>query len=340
MQTKKQKIICVIGAGQFGTCLAQHLATLGNKVFLWARSSDVSAGIQQLRKNIRYLSNYSLHPNVIGTSLDLRELLPKVDTVVLAIPTQSLRQVLQDISCVLDSSVLLVCASKGLEISSNKFPLEIISDVLGREIGNKSVYFSGPSFAHEIMERLPTAISVAGDSRDSLLAVQQIFHSSHLRIYTSADVIGLEVAGALKNVIAIAAGVCSGLGYGLNSRAALITRGLAEVMKVGVSLGARTETFLGLGGVGDIFLTCSSENSRNFRVGSKLAQGIALDKILQDLGSTAEGVATARSAHNLCVKLKVRHPIIETVYQVLYDNVPVKKAVFDLIESSPREEFE
>ena len=190
------------------------------------------------------------------------------------------------------------------------------------------------------MERHPTAVSMAGKSRESLLLAQSVFHSSRLRIYTSSDVLGLEVAGSLKNVIAIAAGVCSGLGYGVNSRAALITRGLAEIMKVGVTLGAKTETFLGLGGVGDVFLTCSSENSRNFRVGMGLAKGQSLEEAVSLLGSTAEGVATARSAHKLCKSLNVRHPIIETVYQVLYEQRPVKKAVLDLITSVPREEFE
>ena len=340
MQNKEQKKICVIGAGQFGTCLAQHLATLENKVLLWARSGEVSAGINNLHKNINYLSEYSLHENITGTFDDFSNFLSQVDVVVLAVPTQSLRQTLQKMKGLLSNSTLLICAAKGIEISTHKFPLEIISEVLGEKIGKNSVYFSGPSFAHEIMERHPTAVSMAGKSRESLLLAQSVFHSSRLRIYTSSDVLGLEVAGSLKNVIAIAAGVCSGLGYGVNSRAALITRGLAEIMKVGVTLGAKTETFLGLGGVGDVFLTCSSENSRNFRVGMGLAKGQSLEEAVSLLGSTAEGVATARSAHKLCKSLNVRHPIIETVYQVLYEQRPVKKAVLDLITSVPREEFE
>ena len=260
--------------------------------------------------------------------------------ILLAVPTQSLREVLTKFRDQIKGHHVLVSASKGIELKTYKLPIDIISDVLGTPFRERTVVLSGPSFAVEIMERQPTAVSIGSENRDLVGEVQEIFHSPIFRAYGVFDPTGLEVAGALKNVIAIASGACGGLGFKLNSRAALITRGLSEITRFGIKLGANPLTFKGLGGVGDLFLTASSEESRNYRVGFLLGQGKSLPTILQTLGSIAEGVATTQAAYDLAQKLGISAPITTAVYSVLYGGESIKEAVVKLISSGSKDEFD
>ncbi len=340
----KNTKILVVGAGNFGTALAQHLACMGHHTTLLGRDRSVMSGINKNHKNPKYLKGFILSSNVHATELeefckshtDLNEFF----AIILAVPTQGLRHTLETyFKNFLPIHPYLVCAAKGIEQDSLLLPLDIIKSVLGSAAYEKATILSGPSFAAEIAHKSPTCVALAGKDDASNLAVQGLFHSPLFRVYTHNDPIGLEVAGALKNVIAIAAGAASGLGYLANSRAALVTRGLAQITQVGIALGANPITFIGLGGVGDLFLTCSSEKSRNYSVGFKLGEGKSLDQALQEIGSVAEGVTTAKAAYSLCQKVGVSCSIIEAVYEVLYMGKPILSAVHDLLHHEPRAEF-
>lgn len=332
--------ILVLGAGNFGTCLAQHLAEKGYGVTIWARSAEVVASINDSRKNPKYLSAVTLSPRLNAINTIEPSAVQSASVILLAVSAQSLSAVLPALKSGIRPDQLLICASKGIEIGSMRLPTQVIEDCLGREISEKSVFLSGPSFASEVANRQPTAVVVASKDAKRAAWAQELFHAAHFRVYTSEDPIGLEVAGALKNVIAIAAGASVGIGFQMNSRAALITRGLAEMTRVGVALGANPLTFKGLGGVGDLFLTCTSEKSRNFTVGYRLGKGEALDQILGSVGSVAEGVATTKAAHDLGRKLKVDTPIIDEVYKVLYERKPITQAVMDLVTRDAKPEFD
>ena len=339
MQRKSHENILVLGAGNFGTCLAQHLARQEHSVTIWSRSSEQAQSINQNRINNKYLTHIELSENITATHQLSQALAQKPSAVVMAIPAQSLRSVLEQVSGQIDPSQLVVCAAKGIEVGTGLLPSHIARDLLGPEISEKMVSLSGPSFAIEIAENQPTGVSVASLSSERANLAQTIFHSPRFRAYTSDDPTGLEVAGALKNVIAIAAGACAGLGFQANSRATLITRGLAEMTRIGVALGANPLTFKGLGGVGDLFLTCSSEKSRNFTVGYKLGQGMKLPEVLEHLGSVAEGVATSRSAFNLAKKVGVMAPITEAVYAVLHEDKPILEVVNALMSRDAKPEI-
>lgn len=332
--------ILVLGSGNFGTCLAQHLAEKGYHVTLWTRSPEVAEAINTSRKNPKYLSTINLSPRLSATSNIDAALLEQMSVVVHATPLQTMRAVLKSLKPYWRNDLLLVCAAKGIEIGTQKLPRDIISDVLGREVGETAVFLSGPSFASEIAAHQPTALVAASiDARRAMWA-QELFHAAHFRVYTSDDPIGLEVAGALKNVVAVAAGAVVGIGFQMNSRAALITRGLAEIARVGLTLGANAMTFNGLGGVGDLFLTCTSEKSRNFMVGYRLGRGEALPEVLRSLGSVAEGVSTTKAAYELAQTLGVEAPIIQEAYRVLYEGKPIAQAVTALLTREAKAEFD
>lgn len=340
MQTAHPQQILILGAGNFGTCLAQHLSTNGHQVVLWDRNSSLIEGINRNHVNPHYLSDVKLASSIRGVADFKSSHLASYDVVVLAVPAQALRSVLEKIKTGLTAKHLLVCAAKGIEISSGKLPCDIAEELLGSALAEAMVTLSGPSFAVEVVQGQPTGVSVASKNKAAALRCQAIFHSPKFRAYTSDDPIGLEVAGAIKNVIAIATGACAGLGYQANARATLITRGLAEITRLGVALGANPQTFTGLGGVGDLFLTCSSEKSRNFTVGFHLGKGEKLDAVLAKLGSTAEGVTTAKSAYFLARKVNVYCPITTLVYQVLYEGKDISTATTELMTGSPKAEGE
>ncbi len=339
MSSKKKKIL-VLGSGNFGTCLAQHLALNGCDVCVWSHHSDVVDSINKHHRNPRYLSSAQLAKNMTATSDLSEETVAMSGVILLAIPTQALRSVLSKVKNLITESHLLICAAKGIEIESLEFPGGIIESVLGPGVAKSAVFLSGPSFASEVVQRLPTAVSLASENPERCFESQKLFHADVFRAYSSDDPTGLEVAGALKNVIAIASGAVTGLGFESNSRAALVTRGLAEITKVGVALGAKPLTFTGLGGVGDLFLTCSSEKSRNFSLGYQLAKGKQAKDILSSMGSVAEGYYTAKAVHDLGRKLKVQIPICDQVYKVLYENKPIEDAVRDLLTREAKPELD
>lgn len=337
MQTPK---VVVIGAGNFGTCLAQLMGNKGYHVALWARSEETANEINRTRKNPRYLSTLSLSSHIKATACLDSALFLDSSLVILAVPTQTLRSVLEKIKTFVHPNMIIVSAAKGIEESSHHFPLGIIEDVLGKEIANKAVVLSGPSFAEEVAKGIPTAVSIASLDLEVCKKAQYLLHSAEFRAYSSTDPMGLEVAGALKNVIAIAAGASKGMGFGQNSLAALMTRGMAEITRLGLKLGANPLTFSGLGGIGDLFLTCSSEKSRNFTVGYRLARGEDLQTITRSLGSIAEGITTSKAAYELSRQLNVDTPIIEEVYAVLYQNKPIRQAVTSLLTREAKAEID
>ncbi|MBC62381.1 MAG: glycerol-3-phosphate dehydrogenase [Zetaproteobacteria bacterium] len=341
MHENSLKKILVLGTGNFGTCLAYHLAKNGHDVLMWAKSKKVVDSINSNQINPKYLSNLKLPENLSATDSLNSQTVKSKDIILLCIPTQSLREVLSHLTDLLnEDKQMIVCAAKGIEISSKMLPSQLIVDVLGKKFRSCSSFLSGPSFAVEVAAGHPTAVTLAGVDKNITASIQKVFHTSYFRVYSSEDPVGIEIAGAMKNVIAIAAGACHGLGFKSNSLAALITRGLAEITRLGVAMGANTLSFKGLGGVGDLFLTCSSSKSRNYTVGYRLAQGEPLTDIVESLGSVAEGVFTAKAAHELGVQYGVRMPITEAVYKVLYKKREITQVVKELISSSAKDELE
>ncbi|KAL0487245.1 glycerol-3- phosphate dehydrogenase (NAD+) [Acrasis kona] len=332
--------VLVIGSGNFGTALAFHLASLNDSVRMWSRDTKVVEGINSNHKNIKYLTHVTLPDNLSAVGPDFtKEMFKTADVVLMSIPTQHLRHILTKIKPFIRRSHLLIMANKGIENSTLELPCSIVEGCLGEQIAHNTVYLSGPSFAAELVVREPTCVTVASKNAERSAWAQKVFHCSHFRVYLSSDIIGVELAGSIKNVLAIASGISTGLGYQSNTRAALLTRGLSEMTRMGVKLGCDPLTMCGLSGVGDLFLTCTSEKSRNFTVGLRLAQGMSLEEITKNLGSVAEGVATTKSAHQLCRKLKVYSPIIDEVYQVLYHGKCARDAVDDLLNIEPLHEL-
>ncbi|OAJ45399.1 hypothetical protein BDEG_28539 [Batrachochytrium dendrobatidis JEL423] len=317
-----QERVLVVGGGNFGTCLADHLADKGNSVTIWARDQSLVDGIMNDHINHKYIPGIQLSPGLKATSVLDANTIQSATVIIMSIPTQYMRSILEKIRDHLTVNQLLVFVNKGIEESSGLLPNDIAIQVCGIEIGERAAFLSGPSFAAEVVKRQP-----------------RLFHAPHFRVYEIHDTIGVEVAGALKNVIALAAGACAGVGFQMNSRAALITRGLAELARFGVALGANPLTFAGLSGVGDLLLTCTSEKSRNFTVGYRIGKGETLEEIITSLGSVAEGVATTKAAYALARKLNVDSPITDEVYAVLFEKKPVKQAMKDLMERDPSEEM-
>lgn len=315
------KKVLVLGSGNFGSCLADHLADMNHQVFIYSRSQETVDSLNNYHKNPKYLTDHIFPKSLtaLGPALPNSTFVQSCDVLVFAIPTQSMRSVLASLSLEkLNPIPLLVFVNKGIETGSNKLPLEVIENVCGTEVARVATFLSGPSFAKEIVRRQPTQVSVASSSVEHAQATALLFHQPHFRCYVNLDPIGVELCGALKNVYAIASGVSSGLGYEANTRAGLITRSLAEMTRIGVAYGADPLTFLSLAGVGDLFLTCSSEKSRNFTVGYRLGKGEDLDHIIETLGSVAEGVDTAQSAFAMIQEKSISAPILEHVYKLLW----------------------
>jgi glycerol-3-phosphate dehydrogenase (NAD(P)+) len=332
------KRAAVLGAGAWGTALAKVLSDKGERVALWTHRPELAEQIADTHQNARYLPGVSLSPELIVTA-DLESALADVSLVVLAVPSHALREVVTRAKAGLPSSAAIVSATKGIENDSLMLMREVILDVAGFGLDQRLAVLSGPSFAHEVAVGLPTAVVVASSSADVARAVQERFATERLRVYTSDDPVGVELGGALKNVIAIAAGACDGLGYGHNSRAALITRGLAEIVRLSMAKGGNALTLAGLAGLGDLVLTCTGELSRNRTVGVEMGRGRRLPDVLTRLGHVAEGVRTAKSAYDLGRKFNVEMPITTEVYRVLYENKSPKQAVGDLMARALKPEF-
>lgn len=324
----------VLGAGAWGTALANLLAQNGRNVTLWALEPEVVTSINQSHENHVFLAGAALDPELRATG-DLAEALDEADLVCLATPSQHLRGVLRRGAASLSREAILCVASKGIEAGT----LALMSDVVSAEVpGRPVVALSGPSFAAEVAARQPTAIVAASDDAGAAESVQDAFSNSTFRVYTHDDIIGVELGGSLKNVMAVATGICEGAGFGFNARAALVTRGLAEMTRLGAAIGAKPATFAGLAGIGDLVLTCTGSLSRNRAVGMEVGQGATLEQALAGKQTVAEGVATTRSALALATRERVEMPIVAMVNRVLFDAHPAQRAVADLMSRELRAE--
>lgn len=305
----------VLGAGSFGTCLAM-VSARENDVKIWSRRADVAESINRDRRNPRYLTQHTL-PDRIEATTDLRDALAGRELVIIAVPSHSMRDVMREAGPYIEPGAIIVSAVKGIEFETGHTMHGVLEDVLDAEHHPRLVALSGPSFAAEIAEHQPTVVTLACREEAYAISVQATLSCPWFRCYTHDDVVGVETAGALKNVIAIAVGMSDGQGGGLNARAALMTRGLAEITRIGVAQGASPETFLGLSGMGDLMLTCTGDLSRNRRVGLGLGRGESLEDILAELGEVAEGIHTTRAAVRLADRLGVEAPIATQVRMVL-----------------------
>jgi len=324
----------VIGAGSFGTAMSLVASRCGNEVMLWAHDPDVAAGIAENRVNPRFLSDFQLD---VKPTTSLEEAAAFSDTIFMVVPSHHYRQVLSDLKPHLKGPVNIASGTKGIETDTLERMSELAASVLGDRLRGFAV-LSGPTFALEAARGDPTAAVVASTDRELSEVVQRALSGSTFRLYNSTDVVGVELAGSLKNVIAIAAGVIEGLGLGSNTNAALITRGLHEITKLGVTLGGRQETFAGLAGMGDLVLTCTGSLSRNRSVGVALGRGKKLSEILDETKFVAEGVKTAKAAQALADKHKIEMPITAEMYRVLYENESPVEAIQRLMRRSLKAE--
>lgn len=325
--------VAVLGGGAWGTALAASLADRHDTV-LWARNAAQVEAMATSRRNVRYLPDAPLPENLAYES-NLAAALTGADLALAVVPSAGLRPLLRELET-LAPGLPVVWACKGFEAGSHKLPHQVAAEALG--FRRPQGVLSGPSFAREVALGLPTALTLASADEDFARRTALALHSHRLRVYACGDIMGVELGGAVKNVLAIAAGISDGMAFGHNARAALITRGLAEITRLGLALGGRQETFMGLTGMGDLILTCTGDLSRNRQVGLKLAQGQSLSDILSGLGHVAEGVNTAREVLQLAREFKVEMPITQAVFQVLFEDVAPKAAVEDLLSREPKTE--
>ena len=320
----------VIGDGSWGTALAIQLSRSGDEVWMWCRDPDRARAIDTGRINERYLPGSRL-PDGLRVSADLEAVLKGAKVVVEAVPSQFVRDAMSNAGPLMDEDAVLCCASKGIECGTLQIMHEVLEEVLPEALHPRICTLAGPSFAKEVALGLPTAVVVASHNEGAAHQVAEAFHGGAFRVYHTDDVRGAEYGGALKNIVAIATGVADGIGAGLNARAALITRGLAEISRLAVAQGANPLTLAGLAGMGDLVLTCTGDLSRNRRVGLGLGKGQTLPEILDELGQVAEGVKTAKSAYNLAQRIGVEMPITSEVYAMLHEGKPVPDALRDLL---------
>ena len=331
METASDKIhYAVIGAGSWGTTLANLLAEKGFPVVLWVYEQDLCERLQRTRINDLYLPGVKLSVNLSFTS-DLAQAVSDKQLLLFVTPSQVTRKVLTQALPHIAAQSLIVSASKGIENDSLMLLSQVFEQLLPSELHQQIGFLSGPSFAREVSQGMPTAVVAAAKNQQVAEQIQAIFSTDMFRVYTHDDIIGVELGGAMKNVIALAAGVADGLGFGHNTRAALITRGLAEMTRMGLQLGGSAETFAGLAGMGDLVLTCTGDLSRNRTVGIELGKGRSLEDILSGMQMVAEGVKTSLSAYQLAQKLNVEMPIVEQIYLILYQHKDPRQAVTDLM---------
>ncbi len=327
-QAIEEQAIAVLGAGSWGTALAVHLARAGHNVQLWGNEVEHMQRLQAERCNQQYLPGI-VFPDRLLPVASLEQTLKAPSWILIAIPSYAIRPFLHEHASLFPAHTGLAWASKGLEQGSAKLIHQVVAEELPK--CSKTAVMSGPTFAGEVARNMPTALTVATKSDDFLQQISDDLHSGYFRVYQSNDLIGVELGGALKNVLAIAAGAADGLGFGANTRAALITRGLAEMMRLGEIMGGQRETFMGLAGMGDLILTCTDNQSRNRRMGMLLAEGKTQQAIYAKIGQAIEGVKTAREVVRLAEKHNVELPIMTQVYNVLYHNLPIDKAVKQLL---------
>ena len=331
--------IGVVGAGSWGTALANLLALKGYPIDLWAYEDEVIAQIKEKRENKVFLPGVRLSPNIEPCG-DIKAVAAEKDLLLVVTPSHIMREATQQIRGTIGGHTIVVTASKGIENNTHLTMTGVLGQTLPELPDDHLAVLSGPSFAREVAQKFPTAVTVAATNLRVAGFVQQVFATNHFRVYTNDDVLGVELGGSVKNVIAIAAGIVDGLGLGLNTRAALITRGQTEIRRLGVAMGAKPRTFTGLAGIGDLILTCTGALSRNHTLGQKIGQGMTLKDILADMRMVAEGVKTAQSVYNLSRKINVEMPICEEMYNILYQDLAPEVALHRLMTRQLRYELD
>jgi len=331
--------IGVVGAGSWGTALANLLGCKGYPLDWWVFEPDVCRQIAKQHENKVYLPGITLSPNLRPTN-DLAAVVSDKDLVLVVVPSHVMRETTQRMAQAIGSETIVVSASKGIENKTHLTMSGVIRETLSGLADDRLAVISGPSFAREVVRKAPTVVTVASHSLATAEKVQHVFATPYFRVYSNQDMMGVELGGAVKNVIAIAAGVIDGLGLGLNTRAALITRGLVEIQRLGKRLGADQRTLAGIAGVGDLILTCTGDLSRNHTVGKKIGEGLKLDDILSEMRMVAEGVKTAKSVYNLSRKVDVEMPICREMYRILYEAASPQEAVYRLMTRDLKHELE
>jgi glycerol-3-phosphate dehydrogenase (NAD(P)+) len=332
-----QAPVAVLGAGSWGTALAIQFARAGHPTRLWSRNAANAVAMRTARVNQRYLPD-ARFPEAIAVHDDLAAAVADAVAIIISVPSHALRDLLVRLKPQLARDARLAWATKGFELTTGKLPHQVAYDVLGDRY--PVAVLSGPTFAREVGMGLPTAMTIASPDAEFAAELAHALHASNFRAYTSTDIVGVEVGGAVKNVLAVGAGLCDGLGFGANTRIALITRGLTEVTRLGVALGALPETFMGLAGLGDLVLTCTDNQSRNRRFGLALAEGKSVQQALQEIGQVVEGYSAARAVHEVARRENVDMPIADGIYRILYENEPAKDVVRDLMTRPVRAEVE
>lgn len=327
--------IAVLGGGSWGTAIARLLSNKGINVSFYIRNEKTVNDINLHHENIQYLEGVSL--NNLRATNNIEKAVKDADIIVLAIPTGAIRSVLNSIKEFVNDKQIFVNLAKGIEVDT----LDLVSDIVKENFPNNSfAVLSGPSHAEEVGKDIPTAVCVSSENKDIAKKVQEAFVTDKFRVYTNTDLIGVEIGGALKNIIALAAGMSDGLGYGDNTKAALMTRGIYEMSKLGIKLGANPQTFNGLSGIGDLIVTCTSMHSRNRRAGILIGKGLTPEEAAKEVGQVVEGVKTTKSAYMLSKKYNVSMPITEKLYEVLYGNLDPEIAVNSLMTRENKEEIE
>ena len=334
--------IAVLGAGSWGTVLGSMLADKGNEIILYGNNEEVNQEINEHHTNEHYMKDWSVNETATATG-DLNKALDGAEVILFVLPTQAIRIVAKQVGQILTETgrkPLIVTATKGIEPGTKKLISEILTEEIYPNDTDKIVAISGPSHAESVAQKDLTAISCASTSKENAEKVQEMFSNDYFRLYTNSDLVGVEVAGAVKNVIAIAAGILVGKHYGDDAKAALMTRGLAEITRLGVNyFGADPMTFSGLSGIGDLIVTCTSVNSRNWRCGKQLGEGKSLDYVLQNMGQVVEGATTVKAVHELCQEKQIDMPISEAIYRVLYENSNVDDEITKMMGRSPKQEI-
>ncbi len=328
--------VAVLGAGSWGTALGLVLAEKEIDVHLWAYKQEQTDEIIETKHNEKYLPGVALPDNIIPTS-DIKACIESAEIVLIAVPSQVVRETLEKCAHLVNKSQVIVNVSKGIEISTLKRISEVVAEFLPE---NSFVALSGPSHAEEVSRKIPTTLVSASENLEAAELIQDTFTTEDLRIYTNPDLIGVEVGGALKNIIALGAGISDGLGYGDNAKAALMTRGIHEIARLGIKMGARLETFSGLSGIGDLIVTCTSMHSRNRRCGIMIGEGMATDEATERVGMVVEGIFTIKSAHGLSEKYDVEMPITEQLYKVIYEEYSARESVRNLMLRRMKHEIE
>ena len=322
--------ITVFGMGSFGTALANVLAENGHTVLMWGKNEDSVKELNDYHQNKRYLKDVVLDGRIKATS-DIKEAVNLTDIYLMALPTKAMREVTSEIDSLIDSKKTFIHVAKGIENDTFKRVSEMSEDSISEDHNGGIGVLSGPSHAEEVVIKQPTTVAASSKDEKVSKLIQDLFMNDYLRVYTNNDLVGVELGGALKNIIAVASGIVAGMGYGDNAKAALMTRGLAEISRLGEKLGADPMTFLGLGGIGDLIVTCTSTHSRNYTLGYKLGKGKTTEEALNEMNMVVEGIYTTNSVYHLAKAQNVDMPITNALYKVLFEDKPVKDSVKDLM---------